>query len=125
MRALEFRYLTQKIAELWSVGNNYFAQCAPWKKELKLDRRAVIIRTAINMLRLCVLVAEPIIPESSRIIRKCLGEVGEASDVWKEKNCMQTISPGSKFKIPDSLFQKVSDSEVAELTARFDGSSEI
>ena len=122
--ALEFRYLTQKIAELWSVGNNYFAQCAPWKKELKSDRQAVILRTAINMLRLCSLVAEPIIPESSRVIRSCLGEVGEAVDVWKEKKWIQAIPPGSKFKIPDSLFQKVSDSEVAELTARFDGSSD-
>ncbi|MYE07792.1 MAG: methionine--tRNA ligase [Oligoflexia bacterium] len=122
---LEFRYLTQKVAELWSLGNNYFDRCAPWKKELKSERRAVVLRTSINVLRLCALVAEPIIPKASRMIWDCLGEAGEPVDVWGEQKWIQAIPPGKMFKVPESLFQKVSASEVTELTSRFAGSSEL
>ncbi|MDE0119061.1 MAG: methionine--tRNA ligase [Bdellovibrionales bacterium] len=120
---LEFRYLTQKIAELWSLGNNYFDRCVPWKKELKSERRAVVLRTSINLLRLCALVAEPIIPESSHVIQACLGEGKDAVDVWKEQKWIRAISSGRQFNVPESLFRKVSDREVAEFTMRFAGLS--
>ena len=121
--AIEFRRLSQRVVELWSVGNNYFTQCEPWKKELEPARRAVVLRTAINLLRLCAQVAAPIIPESACTIQRCLGESGEAADVWDKRPWTQAIPPGRNFEVPGPLFQKVSNREVTELTTRFAGSS--
>ncbi len=70
MEALQFRKAAAALRRLWSAGNSYLEEKAPWL-EIKTDPdgAALTLRTAMNLIHLYSVVSEPFIPASSRAMR--------------------------------------------------------
>jgi methionyl-tRNA synthetase len=70
MEALQFRKAAAALRALWSAGNSYLEEKAPWL-EIKTDPEAaaLTLRTAMNLIHLYAVVSEPFIPASSAAMR--------------------------------------------------------
>jgi methionyl-tRNA synthetase len=71
---IQFRKQAESIRRIWSIANRYFANSEPWKV-VKADplKASQIVRTTLVLIRICALVAWPVIPETSRKILQSLG----------------------------------------------------
>ncbi len=69
MEALQFRKAAAALRALWSAGNSYLEEKAPWL-EIKTDKdgAALTLRTAMNLIHLYAVVSEP---SSRRRRRPC------------------------------------------------------
>jgi methionyl-tRNA synthetase len=108
------------------LGNVYVDRAAPWTQiKTDKDRAALILRVAINLVRLYAIVGSPIIPDTCARLRGALGvEIGDAYwpvDASAELNALGT---GHKFEVPPPLFKKIAPEEVADLSARYGGEEE-
>jgi methionyl-tRNA synthetase len=124
LAGLQFRKAANELRAIWSSGNAYLDKVAPWQA-IKTDRdaAAVAMRTAINLIRIFAVLAAPIIPATSATVLAALGRESDASgwvsgDVPAE---LAVLAPGHRFEVPDVLFRKITDDELAEWTARFGG----
>ncbi len=121
--AIEMRKNAQALRGLWVLGNEYLQVAAPWTAiKTDVDRAAVIVRTAINLVGLYARVSAPVIPFTSETISQALGETWPpawpTSDVRAE---LSRIKPGRAFTTPPVLFKKIEDSDIAAWSERFGG----
>ncbi|MGH9027279.1 MAG: methionine--tRNA ligase [Acidimicrobiia bacterium] len=121
----QFRKATAELRAIWATGNAYWEKSEPWKAA-KTDpgRTAVILRTAVNLVRLFSLLAVPVIPRSAG--RALAAVEPDAARGWPEDVAAEltALAPGAAFEVPDVLFRKITDDDVAEWTARFGGPAE-
>ncbi|MBS0298096.1 MAG: methionine--tRNA ligase [Proteobacteria bacterium] len=121
--AMEYRKAAQAVRRIWVLGNEYLTEAAPWTA-LKTDpvRAAVIVRTALNLLPLCAAVSGPIIPFASATIA---GSVGLTTPLaWPSTDAkaeLSKLAPGAPITVPEVMFRKIEDAQVAEWTERFGG----
>ena len=68
METLQFRKAAQSLRALWSAGNSYLEEKAPWL-EIKTDPEgaALTLRTAMNLIHLYAVVSEPFVPASAAV----------------------------------------------------------
>jgi len=123
--AIEIRKTAQALRALWVVGNEYLQEAAPWTA-IKTDpeRAAVVVRTAINLAALYARVSAPIIPYAAEKIALAVGE--PFPPTWPSEAIAAELSrleAGRAFSVPEILFQKIEDAQVAEWTERFQGQS--
>jgi methionyl-tRNA synthetase len=122
----QFRKATAELRAAWAAGNVYWEQSEPWKA-VKEDpeRAAVILRTAINLTRLFAVLASPIIPETAK---RVLDAVAPGMPLrWPDDDVaaeLHAIGPGASFTVPEVLFRKITDDDIAAWTARFGGPEE-
>lgn len=121
MNQMEFRKALSALREIWVEGNNYIARTEPWKI-LKTDKEkgAVILRTAINLIRLDALLMRPIMPETAEKALKLLN--AEEGTVWVPKKMeteLQTLKSGHAFNAPELLFGKIPPEKVTELAIKY------
>jgi methionyl-tRNA synthetase len=121
----QFRKATAELRAIWAAGNAYWEQAEPWKV-VKTDeaRGAVIMRTGVNLVRLFALLASPIIPASAE---RVLEAVAPGVPVrWPDDvdAALHALEPGAAFSVPDVLFRKLTDDDIAAWTARFGGPEE-
>lgn len=71
METLQFRKAAAALRALWSAGNSYLEEKAPWL-EIKTDKdgAALTLRTAMNLIHLYAVVSEPFIPTSAAAMRQ-------------------------------------------------------
>jgi methionyl-tRNA synthetase len=124
MENMEYRKAMGELRAIWVEGNNYLTHAAPWVV-IKEDeaRAACILRTAINLIRVYAHLSFPIIPETAKKILAALNIADEEPiklDV-PAIELLQTLKAGHEFKVSDPLFRKISDDEVAELSAKYCG----
>jgi methionyl-tRNA synthetase len=84
----------------------------------------VIQRTGINLVRLFALLAVPIIPATAETVLAAVAPDAPArwpDDVEAE---FRALAPGSPFTVPEVLFRKLTDDDIAEWTERFGGPAE-
>ncbi|HYF22438.1 MAG TPA: methionine--tRNA ligase [Caulobacteraceae bacterium] len=121
--AMEYRKAAQAVRRLWVLGNEYLTEAAPWTA-LKTDpeRAAVIVRTGLNLVGLFAAVSAPVIPFAAETIARSVGlsqplpwpgADGEAE--------LTRLAPGAPVTVPEVLFRKIDDAQVAEWTERFGG----
>ncbi|HEX7760281.1 MAG TPA: methionine--tRNA ligase [Caulobacteraceae bacterium] len=123
--AIEIRKTAQALRALWVVGNEYLQEAAPWTA-IKTDpeRAAVIVRTAINLAALYARISAPVIPFSAEKIALALGE--PYPPTWPSADArveLTRLEAGRAFSVPEVLFKKIEDDQVAEWTERFAGQS--
>jgi methionyl-tRNA synthetase len=120
----QFRKAAAELRAIWATGNAYWEKSEPWKAaKVDADRTAMILRTGVNLVRLFSLLAVPIIPETAtRALHAVAPDdaVGWPADV---RGALAAIPPGAAFAVPEVLFRKISDDDVAEWTARFGGAA--
>ena len=122
--AMEFRKALAELRAIFVAGNEYFTRAAPFT-HFKTDRvRAAIgVRMGLNLVHLFAHLAWPVIPTSARRIHQA---IQDAPDVipWpdeKMSDFLDDLEYGMQIGVPDVLFAKITDEQIAEWRARFGG----
>ena len=120
MQAMDFRKSAIELRSIWVIGNEYLQKAEPWAK-MKTDpvSTEVSIRYALNLAMVFAALAQPFIPNASAKIRKVL-EGNEGPLAWPTK-VADTLKPGAAITVPDVLFAKVEDEQLATWIERFGG----
>jgi methionyl-tRNA synthetase len=124
MEALRFRKAAQALRALWSAGNSYLEEKAPWT-EIKTDPdgAALTLRTAMNLIHLYAVVSEPFVPASAKAMRAAFA-LPEDDARWvsaDEARALASVPAGTAFTVPPVLFAKITDEDLAAYTERFGG----
>jgi len=123
MDAIEIRKSAQALRALWVVGNEYLQEAAPWTAiKTDRDRAAIIVRTALNLAALYAKISAPFIPFAAE-------KIGGAFDLdfpaeWPSNDArieLDKLLVGSPVTVPEVLFKKIEDDQIAEWSARFGG----
>ncbi|MGW5444687.1 methionine--tRNA ligase [Streptomyces asiaticus] len=124
MDALQFRKAAAALRALWSAGNSYLEEKAPWL-EIKTDQEAaaLTLRTAMNLIHLYAIVSEPFIPASTRAMRSAFA-LAEDTAVWvgqEEAKALASVPAGTAFTVPPVLFAKITEEDLDAFRQRFGG----
>ncbi|MFF7336619.1 methionine--tRNA ligase [Streptomyces sp. NPDC008163] len=122
MEALQFRKAAQALRALWSAGNSYLEEKAPWL-EIKTDQdgAALTLRTAMNLIHLYAVVSEPFIPSSARAMREAFA-LADDTATWvsaDEARALASVPAGTAFTVPPVLFAKITDEDLEAWRSRF------
>ncbi|MFJ4847705.1 MULTISPECIES: methionine--tRNA ligase [unclassified Streptomyces] len=127
MEDLQFRKAAQALRALWSAGNSYLEEKAPWL-EIKTDPdgAALTLRTAMNLIHLYAVVSEPFIPASAAAMRGAFA-LADDTAVWvtaDEARALSAVPAGTAFTVPPVLFAKITDEDLDAYRERFGGQPE-
>ncbi|MEU1507194.1 methionine--tRNA ligase [Kitasatospora sp. NPDC005748] len=128
LEALNFRKAAQSLRTLWSAGNAYLDEKAPWL-QVKTDPEAaaLTLRTAMNLIHLYAVVSEPFIPAAAQAMREAFALADDAptrTRAWvsaEEARALDFVPAGTAFTVPPVLFAKITEEDLAAWTARFGG----
>ncbi|NUP20684.1 MAG: methionine--tRNA ligase [Streptomyces sp.] len=124
MEALQFRKAAAALRALWSAGNSYLEEKAPWL-EIKTDKdgAALTLRTAMNLIHLYSVVSEPFIPATAKTMREAFALNADTA-TWvgtDEAKSLTSVPAGTPFTVPPVLFAKLSDEDLETYKERFGG----
>ncbi|MGW4563327.1 methionine--tRNA ligase [Streptomyces sp. NPDC004561] len=124
MEALQFRKAAAALRALWSAGNSYLEEKAPWL-EIKTDQEgaALTLCTAMNLIHLYAVVSEPFIPATAKTMRGAFSLEGDTA-VWvtrDEAKSLSSVPAGTPFTVPPVLFAKLTDEDLEAYKERFGG----
>ncbi|WP_405585813.1 methionine--tRNA ligase [Streptomyces sp. NBC_01092] len=124
MEALQFRKAAAALRALWSAGNSYLEEKAPWL-EIKTDKdgAALTLRTAMNLIHLYAVVSEPFIPSTSAAMRQAFA-LKDDTATWvspDEAKSLTAVPVGTPFTVPPVLFAKLTDEDLEAYKERFGG----
>ncbi|MFI0817083.1 methionine--tRNA ligase [Streptomyces sp. NPDC021098] len=127
MDALQFRKAAAALRALWSAGNSYLEEKAPWL-EIKADQEAaaLTLRTAMNLIHLYSIVSEPFIPASAAAMRSAFALEGDTAQ-WvgqEEARALASVPAGTGFTVPPVLFAKITEDDLESYRERFGGTEE-
>lgn len=120
---LEFRKANEALCALWTLGNQYTNEQAPWGliKE-NPEQAAMVIRTCINLIRIYAIAASPFIPFTAQKIFDALHvSPAERTSSFASAVDFSVLPPNRPFDVPPPLFQKLDDEQISELRSRFGG----
>lgn len=123
LHSLEFRKATNALCTLWTIGNQYIDEQAPWKlfKE-NPEQAAMVIRTSINLIRIYAIASYPFIPSTAQQIFDALHlSESERTSSFGSAVDFSILQPNRPFDVPAPLFQKLDDEQVAKFKSRFGG----
>ena len=122
MKEMEFRKALAALREIWVEGNNYIARNEPWKVvKTDKERAAVVLRTAINMIRLFAILSAPVMPTVSEKMLQLLN-LPTSDLAWIDTpmaEFLTSLKAGHAFNTPELLFSKISPERVEELSIRY------
>ena len=122
--AMEFRKAAAETRALWAAGNDYLTRAEPWAHfKTDKDKAALGVRTGINLIALAAIVAQPVIPAAAKTVLDAIG-VPEDRRSWPTGSgavLLDALPRGLPFSVPDVLFAKIEDDQVAEWSERFGG----
>ncbi|MFD3870494.1 methionine--tRNA ligase [Streptomyces sp. NPDC058623] len=127
METLQYRKAAAALRALWSAGNSYLEEKAPWL-EIKTDPEgaALTLRTAMNLIHLYSVVSEPFIPASARAMRSAFS-LAEDTATWvtpEQAKALDAVPAGTPFTVPPVLFAKITEEDLESYRERFGGSPE-
>ncbi|OKK22473.1 methionyl-tRNA synthetase [Streptomyces sp. CB00455] len=127
MEALQYRKAAAALRALWSAGNSYLEEKAPWL-EIKTDPEgaALTLRTAMNLIHLYSVVSEPFIPASARAMRSAFA-LADDTAAWvspEQARALDAVPAGTPFTVPPVLFAKITEEDLESYRERFGGSPE-
>ncbi|PAZ14136.1 methionine--tRNA ligase [Streptomyces sp. SA15] len=127
MEAIQFRKAAAALRALWSAGNSYLEEKAPWL-EIKTNPEgaALTLRTAMNLIHLYSVVSEPFIPASAKAMRSAFTLPDDTAQ-WvtaDEARALSSVPVGTSFTVPPVLFTKITDEDLETYKERFGGAPE-
>jgi methionyl-tRNA synthetase len=123
LQQFEFRKATQTLRALWSAGNLYLDERAPWHL-IKQDRdaTAMVLRTAINFIGLIALASWPVIPFTSEKLFESLHLTPDERKLLPaDVLSLDRLQANRSFDVPPPLFRKIDDAEVLALSEQYGG----
>ncbi|WP_395076574.1 methionine--tRNA ligase, partial [Hyphococcus sp.] len=122
LEQMEFRKAFAELRGIWVAGNEYLQIAAPWTviKEDK-NRAAASVRCAFNLIVLFATLSRPVIPFTSDKMFAIFGLDPEASSRWPNSasEALSRFNGGEKFQLPEVLFAKIEDEQVASWRDKF------
>ncbi|MEM6310915.1 MAG: methionine--tRNA ligase [Pseudomonadota bacterium] len=121
MDKINVRKSATQLRALWAAGNEYLQTAAPWAVFKENPAQAAMqIRLALNLIVFYARISAPFIPDASRAI---LAAFPSAETAWPDdaKTALQSLKTGDPFSVPDNLFAKLTDEQVADWQAKFSG----
>ncbi|MCX4750244.1 methionine--tRNA ligase [Kitasatospora sp. NBC_01287] len=120
---LQFRKAAQALRALWSAGNSYLENKAPWL-EIKTNEAgaALTLRTAMNLIHLYGMLSAPFIPATSAAMRGVFASAKAGEPRWvsaEQAAALDFVAAGTAFTVPPVLFAKVTDEDLAAWRERF------
>ncbi|MEU5533682.1 class I tRNA ligase family protein, partial [Streptomyces sp. NPDC020362] len=127
METLQFRKAAAALRALWSAGNSYLEEKAPWL-EIKTDKdaAALTLRTAMNLIHLYAVVSEPFIPSTAKTMREAFS-LADDTAAWvtaEEAKALSFVPAGTSFTVPPVLFAKLAEEDLQAYKERFGGAPE-
>ena len=124
MEAMEFRKGLAELRAIWVAGNEYLTRAAPWT-HIKTDRAkaAAGVRMGLNLVHLFGHLATPVIPGTARQMHEAI-QPAPAIIPWPSEpmaEFLDQLEAGQPISVPDVLFAKITDEQIAEWKARFGG----
>lgn len=124
MEAVQFRKAAQSLRALWSAGNSYLEEKAPWL-EIKTDPdgAALTLRTAMNLIHLYAVLSEPFIPSTAQTMRAAFALPSDDAR-WvtaDQARALASVPAGTPFTVPPVLFAKITDEDLESYVDRFGG----
>jgi methionyl-tRNA synthetase len=120
---MQFRKAARALRDVWTLGNTYLERAEPWIKIREdQDQAAVALRTALNLVRVFAILSAPIIPTTSEKILSALGL--PPTPGWVSTPAateLTALPPGHAFTVPEVLFRKLTDDDLATWKSRFGG----
>ena len=121
MEKIEIRKAASELRAIWALGNEYLQSSAPWSVYKEDEGKAAAqIRLALNLIRIYAILSQPFIPTTSEKLMLAMD-----CDDWSwPENALEatnTLIAGSKFTVPEVLFQKISDEECENWRSQFSG----
>lgn len=115
---MEFRKAMAELRAIWVLGNTYIDEMAPWSVfKTDSEKSGEILAFAMNLMRIYMVLAKPIMPNVSE---KILGALGTSGDwIFDVKEEMNAISKGHEFEVPETVFSKISSDRVNELNEKY------
>jgi len=126
----EFRKAMAETRAIWSAGNEYLTNAAPWAHyKTDVAQAAVGVRVGLNLVALFGILAQPIIPDAAEKILAAMN-IPEKNRTWNFgdysgiPDLINALPIGLPISVPDVLFPKIEDNDVADWTERFGGEPE-
>jgi methionyl-tRNA synthetase len=124
MDALQFRKATQALRSLWSAGNSYLEEKAPWL-EIRQDQdaAALTLRTAMNLIHLYGVLSRPFVPAAARTMLDVF-PAADSAPAWitpDQAATLDLVPAGAPFTVPPVLFAKITDEDLEAWRERFGG----
>lgn len=124
MESLQFRKAAAALRALWSAGNSYLEEKAPWL-EIKTNQEgaALTLRTAMNLIHLYSVVSEPFIPATSAAMRGAFALQNDTA-TWvspEEAKSLTSVPAGTPFTVPPVMFAKLTEEDLENYKERFGG----
>jgi methionyl-tRNA synthetase len=122
--SLQFRKAAQSLRTMWSAGNIYIDQRAPWRQIKEHPEQAALsLRTAMNVIFFLGIVSEPMIPDTAQTLVGVFGNAEEGlPQAWptlEQTQALAWLSEGVRVRPPEILFRKLTDDDVAKWRERF------
>ncbi|MDA9283491.1 class I tRNA ligase family protein, partial [Amylibacter sp.] len=120
MAKMEVRKSAADLRAIWSIGNEYLQDAAPWTL-FKEDPQssATIVRFALNLIPLYAALSEPFIPDAADTMVTAMN----VDKLWPENisNSLALLKAGHKFSVPEVMFAKITDEAREEMNEKFSG----
>ena len=122
MADMEIRKAASELRAIWSLGNEYLQEVAPWSV-FKTDEAAAAtqIRFALNLIPFYAALSEPFIPDAA----DALSDAMNTPLAWPENvaAAVNLLPAGHAFTVPEITFAKITDDARDEMQAKFAGDS--
>ncbi|PLS20905.1 methionine--tRNA ligase [Neptunicoccus cionae] len=122
MEAMEIRKAANELRAIWTLGNEYLQEAAPWSK-FKEDPEAAAtsVRFALNLIPFYAILSEPFIPDASKTMLDAMN----TAPGWPDSvvDALNALPAGHAFTVPEVMFAKITDDARDEMQTRFAGKS--
>ena len=114
----EFRNAVFALRSLWSIGNEYMTEKAPWAlvKDGNLEEAEHVLNNCFQLIDFYSRVSAPFIPNTAEKMQNIFADKHDLS--WPSE-FEKRISDGTEFTIPENLFERIDDDTVKSLIERF------
>jgi methionyl-tRNA synthetase len=123
MADMEIRKAASELRAIWTLGNEYLQEQAPWSV-FKTDEAtaAMQIRFALNLIPFYAALSEPFIPDAA----DALADAMNTPLAWPNSaaEALNLLAPGHAFTVPEITFAKITDDARDEMQAKFAGASD-
>ncbi|MCY4445912.1 MAG: methionine--tRNA ligase [Rhodobacteraceae bacterium] len=124
LEQIEIRKAAQILRRIWSYGNEYIQEAAPWVK-LKSDqeRASTIMNFSLNLINFYGIVSEPYIPETAKLMRGIFKSSSSLNWPHDIEHCLKSLDPLILVEMPPILFKKITPAECENWKSQFSGQS--
>ncbi|MEP3345723.1 MAG: methionine--tRNA ligase [Litoreibacter sp.] len=121
MAAMDVRKSAAELRAIWTAGNEYLQEVAPWSTfKTDPEQAAAQIRLALNLIRVYAVLSAPFIPTASA---QMLAGMNTLNMDWPDdvEAALGKLPVGHEFTVPEVLFAKITDDQREEWAEKFSG----